>query len=701
MRARGFGLLMVAGLLSACAPEDIVVGSNKGPQCGAGGTAGAGTGGRFGFVGAPIGVVDGVSTSLPPLPPLQGVEGTIAGDSVKVRFSPIDGAKDYRIYALPADQDISVTGDGHVRVKNGLYRCAGARMAPAPVVDGVSSASAWIRTLVDGQDVDGYTRSLAEATLGYVYETPGQGRVPVYALGDPAPDADSDCYYARWNESRVKKYTTSDAERATAIAQGWRDDGIAFYAPTQGVTVSSSVGADKTRYYYANPAEAKVRPAATPAFYVLAAAAAGTTPLMRVFYRNICGTSHDELAVGKERFSRAYRQGNQPLWELRWSGVTAPTTLVLEALDAQCPYPGVVAPVAKPSLTTQSASYEPWLTLDGARAASPTGEVFLNGQGAATDPRPIARTFLKVAPTSPPPLDWFDGFSPGTPLAPFADAPCGAPPPNSCWQQFRETSKDYDTDFMSSETERHAFDAALGELWVGFADEGTITGGKFRLTPQTRATMTSDAFLYVTLETDTLTTARRFPQLVISDASPPIDWTFSTGRSLLVQTNRTVTASWPNQLQLQVCDHRAWVETGQCPAFADFHHRLANDPAGTVAALAPNAEVAEHSGLDRATQWEVFASSQRVYLFLDGAPYGCADLPAGAPTGSVSVTFGYVLAHSSADDMTGLSDFLRMHGQLESHRHFDNLGFKSGVAAPPWDEGLLPCARASQMMIAQ
>jgi hypothetical protein len=29
--------------------------------------------------------------------------------------------------------------------------------------------------------------------------------------------------------------------------------------------------------------------------------------------------------------------------------------------------------------------------------------------------------------------------------------------------------------------------------------------------------------------------------------------------------------------------------------------------------------------------------------------------------------------------------------RTDTTRHFDNLGFKSGVAAPAWDESRLPC----------
>jgi hypothetical protein len=78
-------------------------------------------------------------------------------------------------------------------------------------------------------------------------------------------------------------------------------------------------------------------------------------------------------------------------------------------------------------------------------------------------------------------------------------------------------------------------------------------------------------------------------------------------------------------------------------------------------------------------------------LLLDDEPYGCFDLPAtGVPTGPVSVTFGDVLFHSDIDQLQ-FYQYVRENLQRDAQRHFDNLGFKSGVAAPVWAEARLPC----------
>jgi hypothetical protein len=114
------------------------------------------------------------------------------------------------------------------------------------------------------------------------------------------------------------------------------------------------------------------------------------------------------------------------------------------------------------------------------------------------------------------------------------------------------------------------------------------------------------------------------------------------------------------------------------------------DSTGTVVRLAPNAEVGEHASVDHRVLFDVYASTQLVYVFLDGEPYACANMPSvGVPSGPVTITWGDALYHSAVDLNFG---FHTDHMQIEQRRHFDNLGFSSGVPAPSWDESRLPCA---------
>lgn len=646
-----------------------------------------------------------VQTALPELPQLPSVTATTIGGSVSIRFEPVDGARDYRVYVLPNDSAVSSEADGFVTVTNATYRCAGDRQTPRVSKDKEPlQQSEGILTIVEGKPIDGVTRTLADATLGYVYLKPGTGRVPVYAMGDPSPGGDNACYHQRWKESRAKRYVTSETERTQLLAERWRDDGIVFYVPAAADATTKPVyasGMDKP-LYYVDGAEATERGTDTTAFLALAAAptpaSAEIVPLLRVHYENSCGKSHDELVAGKPRFDRARNQGDQlPLFELHWSGITAQTTLVVEALDVGCPYQGMLSPYSRPASREDGIDYPAFVTLDELHASMPRGEVFINGQHAANNrPRPIARSFLKVAPGPKPDLDWFMGFGADEGFPDFAtaafDTPCDNPDSPTCWGEHRQSTAMVDVHYRSAVESRDVIGRVLDELWILYADIGADVGGKIRITPNQKATMSSGEYLHVTMEVDAFTTTRRYPQILVSEGAAPVDVNLAKSNTIIVQPFADQgTANWPYLLQLQLCRHRTWDVNNQCPATDLYRLGSSDDPTG----LLPVPELGELTGVDRSTRFDAFLSPERAYLFADGQPYGCVDLPSdGAPRGEVTVTFGDVLYHSGVD---AVFRFHEDHQLVVAKRHFDNLGWKSGAPAPAWDESRMPCFPASSI----
>jgi hypothetical protein len=663
---------------------------------GASGKGGGGSGGGGGDQIKPIPSVPGepcnsVDSALPEKPCMVNVSVRVSGNAADVQFDPVDGAVDYRVYELPDDADITATGD-NLSVKNAIYRCAGNRMAQPVTMDGAAQVQdGAMKTLVDGMSVGGYKRSLADAKLGYVSAVPGDGLVPVYALGEPGKDGDNSCYWMRWTESRVKQYVTSEADRKALLAKGYRDDGIAFYVPEGGDGTSQVLTSTDTgvaRYYFTDGPEAGMRKDAKPAFSAFSAEGDGRIPLMRVFYQNGCGMSHDELVGGMARFERAREQGDtHALNEVHWSGLTGQTTLVVEALADGCPrLPGILAPESRPAYTNGFGNPEPpWLSLDDAKALSSTGEVYVNGQfDEKSKPRPIARSFVKVKPAAAPDLDWFEGFDTQDAFGKAEELPCGHP--INCTGQFRWGTDAGDLAFASAEEGRHAYGSVLGEMWIAYADYEADTPGKFRFTAPKEGELKDDRYLYATMDVNAFTTARRYPQLIISDQQVPVQWNLPKGRSLVIQTF----GDWPYLYQLEVCDHRDWDVNNQCPT-VDSYRYFEQGTTDRVQSLAPNAEVGESTGPDRTTHFEVWISPSRAYLALDGAPYSCINLPSGAPgAGPVTVTFGDTLYHSGVDALDNFQFMLETF-RTDTTRHFDNLGFKSGVAAPAWDESRLPC----------
>jgi hypothetical protein len=309
---------------------------------------------------------------------LRNLQALVTGQTVRLTFDPRGDAKDYRVYALPMAGDIS--GDTS---KNAVYRCGGTYAVPPLAVDAPATAQSTVySTLVNAQVLD-FNRTEADATLGYVFTTPSTGRIPVYALGNSEGGSDNFCFSQRWPESRKKTYTTSEDERNMLLDQHYRDDGIAFYVPAQegsdtraiyggslgGMTLGN--WADNANAYIPEGPEldAHQNQGLVKAFSVLKSAQNDTEPLMRVFYDgNGCGGYHDELVAGQARFEKARNQGtSQPVAELHWSGITERTTLVVEAVDAQCPFQGIVSLTARQAGTTDG-----WTTRRISRSTSCT-----------------------------------------------------------------------------------------------------------------------------------------------------------------------------------------------------------------------------------------------------------------------------------------------------------------------------------------
>jgi len=620
---------------------------------------------------------------------LTNVAATVHVDNALISFDPVDGAKDYRAYLAPLMADGGVDtaalpgADGGTAMAGGTYRCAGDREAPTVPADGAAvkqgdSAHTWVNGTVVG-----VARNTADAILGYVYPTAGANTVPVYVLGDPASGSDNTCATQRWDETRVKRYVTSDADRQALIAQGFRDLGIAFHAPAAGATgtvqiytaLSNDFG--KPRLYFADGPEKTSRGAgATPAFLALKTATAGAVPLKRVYY-TICGNFHDELMAGDARFQRAWHQGNTPATRLQWTGLTGPTKLVIEALDQGCPFQGFLAATSVPN---PPAPHQPFFSLADLRATDANREVFVNGQhDGAPRPRAIARSIVDLTPAPPDAtLDYRDGFE--TDPGPFTEVPF-----NSDFAAKRFTSPKYDVTFYRIDFVPLSMGVMFNEFWVAWADGSADLEAKFRLTPKQKATLPADgSFLHVTMEIDTVSTDRRYPQLFISDRDAPLQDNLPNGATILVQ----VFGTWPSRMDLQFCDHRTWGVTNQCPRYVtDFYDLSAiNRP------NPPTPNIGEASAVDRRVRWDVFASTDRIYAMIDGQPVGCGILPAGRmPSGPVSVTVGDVLYHSGVDVPDPPYTFHSNHMKLETRRHIDELGWKSGVAAPPWNDAVV-CA---------
>jgi len=152
-------------------------------------------------------------------------------------------------------------------------------------------------------------------------------------------------------------------------------------------------------------------------------------------------------------------------------------------------------------------------------------------------------------------------------------------------------------------------------------------------------------------------------------------------------------------MQIQVCNNRGWGVSQQCDRANVYgYHAGLDQPQPWVAGVAwtPMPVIGELAGLDRPVKIDVYASTTRVYTYVEDKPAGCAVIPAGQlEPGARSVVFGTSGYHIDVDEsvVPDYSPHEYWHRYHKNHveRLFDDLGISRGVARPAWDEALMPC----------
>lgn len=646
------------------------------------------------------------SGALPELPRIENLSPIVRGDTATISFEPVLGALDYRIYPLPADDDVLVGADGEVVVKNAIYRCSGAQPRKDRREDEFKNLFPYSLS----GNVNGYVRTEAESVLGHVFLGPGPDRVPVYRMADPNSRGG---YAWEYDPPPAKEYNGADyvataAERDALLALGYRDDGIAFYAPTEGaVTVYRRKSGDNDAIaFYTDGPEKTLREGQAgeggARFQVLDAAADGSVPLYRIFYGY--HNDHDNLAAGDANKERVLNQGQAPVTVASWPGLSkgVPTTLVIEALDQGCPFPGgYISATAAPAAELGGVMSEPAITLDDARSKT-TGEVFINGQFEPKNrPKPIARGYVTVEPKPHPQMDWFQSFDPdSTDTSP--EAFTNLVSDNIGTQVWRN-------DKLSLEFENtnanFGFGSQLGQFLIGSSATFAVAA------LDANAQLGADGFLHATMSVDLASTMRRYPQIVITTAplgDPEVELSYKVPfmrRLGPVPDDNAGPGPYSSiiaqpfgggpEIQVEFCDRRGWGVSAQCPK-ANVYGAPAGAEEDWTAPWLPLPNVGEYVGLDRLAKVDVYASTNRVYVFLEDRPAGCAVLPAGKmPAGPVNVIFGVAGYHIEIDEFVtsqlAPAQYWSRYSVAHIERKMDDLGIESGVALPAWDEQLMPC----------
>jgi hypothetical protein len=458
--------------------------------------------------------------------------------------------------------------------------------------------------------------------------------------------------------------------------------------------------------FYADGPEKEVRDGQPgeggPRFQVLAAERSGSVPLHRIFYGY--HNDHDNLAAGDANKQRVLHQGQVPVLAATWPGLTGPTTLVVEALDAGCPFPGgYISATAAPAAELGGVPGNPSITLSDARAET-TGEVFINGQFEPENrPKPIARGYVTVEPNTRPQMDWFQSFDPDS-TDNLAQSFTNIVADNIGTKVFRN-------DHLSLEFEGTNANLTFGSMLGQFAIGSSATFAVAALGANAR--IAGDEYLHVTMSVDLASTARRYPQILITDTplgDPAVDLPHTVPvlrrlgplpddpqavRPGKYHTIIAQTFGGGPEMQVQFCDLRGWGVSQQC-AKANIYGFPAGDEVDWTAPWLPLPVVGDYVGMDRLGKIDVYASTNRVYVFLEDRPAGCAVLPAGKmPAGPVNVLFGMAGYHIDIDEHVMSEGATKLYWKRYSATHIDrkldDLGIRSGVTLPAWDETTMPC----------
>jgi hypothetical protein len=237
------------------------------------------------------------------------------------------------------------------------------------------------------------------------------------------------------------------------------------------------------------------------------------------------------------------RSTRRPLRELidtiQLAGLTGDTRVVIEALDAPCPFTGVIGnahvdlprtSAVNPEITaTDSRTYS---TFTEAEVRATYGAALFNGQGAAPrpgDPAPpiaphvLARTTVIVAPTgttAPPPVaGFFDDFATADQPVKISDGVTCYPP--ACDHPFIDIFQNTAWTIESASMDVSQFFIDRGQLHAVVADTGADDFSSVVAYPRHLAQISDTSYLHVTYDVNALTTARRYPWLSICGADAP------------------------------------------------------------------------------------------------------------------------------------------------------------------------------------
>lgn len=421
--------------------------------------------------------------------------------------------------------------------------------------------------------------------------------------------------------------------------------------------------------------------------------------------------------------------------------LTGPTDIVIEAIDAACPFSGHLAPEHEDIQVTidevPAADRITFSLFTAAEIRARFGSLVLNGHGAGatlgaqgntTAPKVLARTTVRITPTgraTPRTKDFFDDFDGAGGAISFVGPIDDAGRAYSKGRRFGNTKWDFFA--FNDHLEKAQLSEERGLLHVTLPDWEQDVFASVVGVPRRPAKLSSTSYLHLTFEVASNATSRRYWWVGLCGAGEAGKTFDAEGHfaGKLINTpffyqpdGYNVSVEGWNCLQffprdgspfrLAPTDTRSEsdvrvmvnkpnaaaresvvnVSPAQYPASsAKPSWFRQQDAAGTLAAPVLDDQLL----ISPRTRFDAYVRRDRFVLYVNGEQRLCNDFPSSALTmAEAAVAFGQVLYHSAAERLEFSRDYNDRTGQryyLENapyadERDWDNVGFEEDLAAP-------------------
>lgn len=444
------------------------------------------------------------------------------------------------------------------------------------------------------------------------------------------------------------------------------------------------------------------------------------------------------FCAGFRQHNAAARPELELLRTLQVAGLTGPTRVVVEAVDAPCPFPGILggahADIVVDTDELPASEHGTYSSFSEQEVRAAYGSLIINGHGPAPRlgrpappvvPRVLARTTVLLTPTAdapPPHGGFFEDFRTEDPPRLVRTLPSGGRSQQGKLFQNQRFS------FYSFGADHTEFRVARGQLHTVLWDWSQNIFSSNVISPRQPVQLSRSAYLRVGFEVASNATSRRYWWLSLCGAAEPGATMGADGvlTSLLVQTpffyqpdGRNPSLGGWNCLQVfprdgwpfdlgpddtrPESDLRVMVNVAGAadresvrnvspdqyrnPSIASPGWYRQQDAGGTL--LAPILD--DQMLIAPATRYDLYIRRDRVILFVNGQQRLCNDFPNVPLTmAEGALGFGQVLYHSSAERLEFFKSFNLRTGQryyiqnapFADERSWDNLGYEEGVGAP-------------------